>query len=64
MSWDPKLIFDIGLHKGLEAEFYLRKGFCVVGVEASGDLAEIARNRNRESNETVSFFVKDPSRNK
>jgi FkbM family methyltransferase len=28
------LIFDIGLHLGEDAEFYLRKGFRVVGVEA------------------------------
>ena len=28
------LIFDIGMHLGEDAEFYLRKGFRVVGVEA------------------------------
>ena len=28
------LIFDIGFHTGLDSEFYLRKGFRVVGVEA------------------------------
>jgi FkbM family methyltransferase len=31
------LIFDIGLHKGQDTEFYLRKGFRVVAVEADQD---------------------------
>lgn len=29
------LIFDIGVHKGFDARFYLRKGFTVVGLEAA-----------------------------
>jgi FkbM family methyltransferase len=32
------LIFDLGLHKGLDAEFYLAKGFRVIGLEASPEL--------------------------
>jgi FkbM family methyltransferase len=40
------LIFDIGLHKGFDSSFYLRKGFRVVGVEAREDLCEIARKNN------------------
>ena len=34
------LIFDIGMHHGLDAEFYLRKGFKVVAVEANPTLVE------------------------
>jgi len=30
----PDLIFDIGLHHGQDTEFYLRKGFRVVALEA------------------------------
>ena len=41
------LIFDLGLHRGLDANFYLRKGFRVVGVEAREDLCQIARHYNR-----------------
>lgn len=41
---DTPLIFDIGLHTGQDALFYLRKGFRVVGLEAREDLCEIARN--------------------
>jgi len=39
----PNMIFDIGLHKGLDAEFYLKKGFSVVGLEASPDLCSLVR---------------------
>jgi FkbM family methyltransferase len=42
------LIFDIGLHRGLDARFYLSKGFRVVGLEAREDLCEIARQGNAE----------------
>lgn len=37
------LIFDIGLHKGLDAAWYLAKGFRVVGVEAVPWLCEAAK---------------------
>ena len=43
---DKQLIFDIGLHKGLDAQFYLQKGFRVVGLEASGDLCQKASALN------------------
>ncbi|WP_161141288.1 FkbM family methyltransferase [Propylenella binzhouense] len=36
------LIFDIGLHKGKDSDFYLKKGFRVVGIEAIPDLATSA----------------------
>lgn len=39
----PDLIFDLGLHRGLDTEFYLRKGFRVVALEARPDFcAEVA----------------------
>ena len=41
----PKLIFDIGMHNGNDSEFYLRKGFNVVAVEANPVLAQAARQR-------------------
>ncbi|MDO6434625.1 FkbM family methyltransferase [Flavitalea sp. BT771] len=40
---DTNLIFDLGLHKGEDSEFYLKKGFRVVGVEASEELCRISR---------------------
>jgi FkbM family methyltransferase len=32
---ETDLIFDIGLHRGEDTEFYLKKGFRVIGVEAN-----------------------------
>jgi FkbM family methyltransferase len=40
------LIFDLGLHRGLDANFYLRKGFRVIGVEPREDLCQIACQTN------------------
>src|SRR3954454_4459583 len=34
------LIFDIGMHKGEDTDFYLKKGFRVIGVEANPVLSE------------------------
>jgi hypothetical protein len=39
------LIYDVGLHKSEDAEFYLRKGFRVVGFEADPDLVAFCRER-------------------
>jgi FkbM family methyltransferase len=39
------LIFDLGLHRGYDAEFYLCKGFRVVGLEAVPALCAIAASR-------------------
>jgi FkbM family methyltransferase len=41
------LIFDLGLHKGEDSEFYLKKGFSVVAVEADPQLAAQATDRLR-----------------
>jgi FkbM family methyltransferase len=42
------LVYDIGMHKGEDTEFYLRKGFRVVAFEADPDLVELCRNRFRQ----------------
>jgi FkbM family methyltransferase len=39
------LIFDVGMHKGEDSEFYLKKGFRVVAVEAHPQLCHFARER-------------------
>jgi FkbM family methyltransferase len=39
------LVFDLGMHKGEDTAFYLKKGFRVVGVEANPELAEFCRKR-------------------
>ena len=42
---DENLVFDVGLHKGEDSDFYLRKGFRVVAVEASSELAQTTAQR-------------------
>jgi FkbM family methyltransferase len=42
------LIYDVGLHKGEDAEFYLRKGFRVVAFEADPELVVCCRTRLKE----------------
>jgi FkbM family methyltransferase len=39
------LIFDVGMHKGEDTDFYLKKGFRVVGIEANPELAAHCRQR-------------------
>lgn len=39
------LIFDIGLHEGEDTEFYLKKGFRVVAVEANPDLSKLVEDK-------------------
>ncbi len=43
-----ELIIDIGMHKGEDTDYYLRKGFTVLGVEADPDLAAHCRDRFAE----------------
>ncbi|HRP12604.1 MAG TPA: hypothetical protein PLK37_16385 [Terricaulis sp.] len=42
---NPNLIFDIGMHVGQDSDFYLRKGFNVVAVEANPLLAAAGEKR-------------------
>jgi FkbM family methyltransferase len=43
------LIFDVGLHLGEDTDFYLRKGFSVVGFEAAPDLVTKAKVRFQDA---------------
>jgi FkbM family methyltransferase len=40
-----KTIFDLGMHEGWDAEYYLKKGFRVIGVEASPQFFPTVRAR-------------------
>jgi len=46
-GYQEDLIYDVGLHKGEDSEFYLKKGFRVVAIEALPALAESAAERLR-----------------
>jgi FkbM family methyltransferase len=59
------LIYDVGMHRGEDTDFYLRKGYRVVAIEADPDL--VAANRDRFSAEVkngrltiVSGAIADP----
>ena len=39
------LVYDVGMHQGEDTDFYLKKGFRVVGFEADPDLAATCRRR-------------------
>jgi FkbM family methyltransferase len=45
MAYQPSLIFDIGLHRGEDTNFYLKKGYKVVAFEANPDLVSFCRRR-------------------
>lgn len=42
------LVYDVGMHKGEDTDFYLKKGFRVIGFEADPDLTAHCRNRFSE----------------
>jgi FkbM family methyltransferase len=44
-DFDRNLIYDVGMHQGEDSEYYLKKGFKVVAVEALSRLAEEASER-------------------
>jgi FkbM family methyltransferase len=41
----PDVVFDVGMHRGEDTVYYLRKGFCVVAFEAHPDLVDAARRQ-------------------
>ncbi len=53
---NKKLIYDIGVHDGRDTEFYLKKGFTVIGVESNPKLVEklkIKFGKYIESNQLI-----------
>ena len=51
------LIYDIGMHKGEDTDFYLRKGFRVIAFEADPDLVRPCRNRFKEFIDTGQLTI-------
>src|ERR1051325_4545669 len=45
MEIQPNLIYDIGMHLGRDTEFYLKKGFKVIAVEANPALVKAAKEK-------------------
>lgn len=42
---DKNLIIDVGVHTGEDTEYYLKKGFRVVGIEANPKVYEATKNK-------------------
>ncbi|MCU1291118.1 MAG: Polysaccharide biosynthesis protein [Acidobacteria bacterium] len=42
---NPNLIYDVGMHKGQDTDYYLKKGFKVIGFEANPENAAFCRER-------------------
>ncbi len=63
----PNLIFDVGMHKGEDTEFYLKKGFDVVAFEAHPGLIEETKTslatfiQNNRLHIVEGAIVPDPS---
>src|SRR5215510_11991524 len=45
MEVNRRLIFDIGMHKGEDAAFYLKEGYRVLAIEANPVLVEHCRQK-------------------
>lgn len=56
---DADLIMDVGMHLGEDAEFYLLKGFRVIGIEANPELCEKVRKRLARFVETGQLVIVD-----
>ncbi len=52
MTGTEKLVFDVGMHLGQDAEFYLKQGYQVVAIDA--DPGIVARNRETFAREIAS----------
>jgi len=53
------LIYDVGMHRGADTEFYLAKGFRVVAVEANPTLVEDVRARLADKIESGGLKILD-----
>jgi FkbM family methyltransferase len=49
MAYQSDLIYDIGLHRGEDTDFYLKKGFRVAAFEADPDLVAHCKARFRDA---------------
>ena len=52
-----KIVFDLGAHKGEDSDFYLRKGFRVIAVEASEKLYASILEKFRDHPKRADFTI-------
>ncbi|HEY2645786.1 MAG TPA: FkbM family methyltransferase [Candidatus Acidoferrales bacterium] len=58
-----KAIFDVGMHQGEDTEFYLRRGFAVLGVEANPFLVAALKKKFRPYLESGQLRIVDKAIN-
>jgi FkbM family methyltransferase len=56
-GYHSKVVFDIGLHKGEDTSFYLRKGYKVIAFEADPDLVQLCKNRFKSQIATQQLHI-------
>jgi len=49
---ESDLIYDVGVHQGEDTDFYLKKGFRVVGIEANAALCKSVGERSARFKQT------------
>lgn len=54
---DKKIIYDLGLHKGEDTEYYLARGYKVVAVEANPDLVSYCREKFKKQLESEDLII-------
>lgn len=54
---NDNLIYDVGLHKGEDTSYYLKKGYRVVAFEADPDLVSICKERFEEEIESGRLVI-------
>jgi FkbM family methyltransferase len=54
---NERLIYDVGMHTGRDTEFYLKKGFDVVGIEANPSLVDSARTKFKDYLENGQLII-------
>lgn len=45
MNKQKNLVYDVGMHRGEDTDYYLKKGFKVIGFEANPDLVKVCQKR-------------------
>lgn len=53
------LVYDVGMHKGEDTDYYLKKGFRVISFEADPDLIQFCKQRFKKEIETQQLIIEE-----
>jgi FkbM family methyltransferase len=51
------LVYDVGMHKGEDTDYYLKKGFSVIGFEADPDLVALCKSKFSDEIENGKLII-------